>query len=137
MRQPLSVSAEKLDEIAQRQSEKQSQGATAAVKSKAKGSLSVSPLAKEGKWAVPVFPSNVNLLAEKNRAFVEAQKFMDSLLNDDDMRVELEQTDADIPTGHVINLHTGDVINSYSAMDILKVYAQNNKPRGLIVDGNV
>lgn len=134
MRQPLAVSADQLEDIARK---KEQQEAPQAVSPSKPAVQSVSVVTDGGAWKAPSFPDEVDVLQAKATAFEHARQFMDDILQEDDMTVELEAREVDVPLGRVVNLKTGDVVNTYEGMDLLKVYAQNYKHRGLIVDGNV
>ena len=62
---------------------------------------------------------------------------MNDILNGDDLYVEMEMTDVLDAQGHVKDKNTGKLVNSYAGTDMLKLYSQNRKERGIIVDGRV
>lgn len=136
MRQPLSVTTEQLEGIAQKKEQEQAQAQPAAPKKMVSSTASSKDYLND-MWKVPDFPESVDMLEAKARAFENAKLFMDDILGEDDMSISLEEREVDTPLGHVVDLKTGDVVNTYEGMDLLKVYAQNYKHRGLIVDGNV
>lgn len=91
---------------------------------------------ESGKWRVPVLPYNFNLDAAQEKAYQLAARYMNKVLEFDDMQIALEPKEAEI-VGTVSDLHTGDVVNRYDGIDVLKLYAKNMKERGIIVDGRV
>ncbi|MAI07885.1 MAG: hypothetical protein CMF61_02905 [Magnetococcales bacterium] len=89
------------------------------------------------KWSVPNLRENFDLLDETERALHEARHYMNDILNGDDLYVEMEMTDVLDAQGHVKDKNTGKLVNSYAGTDMLKLYSQNRKERGIIVDGRV
>ena len=132
MRQPLVLDEAKLENIANKAADK-SVGKSKVVKQPATSRVIAST---SSKWAVPDLESNFDLEKAKGKAFNEARYYMNGILNYDDLKVEMEWLEED-PIGHVKDIHTGKLVNSYDGIDLLKVYSQNIKERGIIVDGRV
>lgn len=89
-----------------------------------------------GKWTVPNLPYGFDLDGAKDMAYKRAENYMNSVLERDDMHIRIENDDESW-VGHVSDLNTGTQVNRYEGQDVLKLYAQNFKERGIIVDGRV
>tara|TARA_R110000868_G_scaffold262401_1_gene520924 strand:- start:85485 stop:85880 length:396 start_codon:yes stop_codon:yes gene_type:complete len=131
MRQPMVIDEKQLENAA----------SNAQKKVEAKQSGSGKPVSKvlassSEKWSVPDLEDNFNLDKAEVKALTEAKHYMNDVLNYDDLHVEMEW-DGGKPMGHVKDLNTGKLVNSYEGLDLLKVYSQNRKERGIIVDGRV
>lgn len=88
------------------------------------------------KWKVPTLAYDFDLSSAEEMAYKRAGKYMNSILERDDMQISLEQ-DSNGWIGQVSDLNTGVEVSRYEGKDVLKLYAQNFKERGIIVDGRV
>lgn len=88
------------------------------------------------KWQVPTLAHNFNLSAAEEVAYKRAASYMNNVLERDDMQISLERKEEGW-VGHVSDLNTGGEVSRYKGQDVLKLYAQNIKERGIIVDGRV
>ena len=89
-----------------------------------------------GKWSPPVLKPGFDLEKAVERAYKIAEGYMNKVLSNDDMKMNIT-TENDKTVGNVSTTDTGKFVNSYSGMDILKLYSQNVKERGIIIDGRV
>ena len=87
-------------------------------------------------WTVPLFPHNFNLDNAKNTAYKRAEMYMNEVLGRDDLEITIEENDVG-RTGQVYDLATGEKLNVYEGRDVLKLYAQRFKERGIIIDGRL
>lgn len=141
MRQPLKIETADLEKVAAKQVETQapaqkpSSGLANSPSAPTSKMLSVAS-AKDEKWTVPSLKANFDLDKAKEMAFKVAGAYMNQVLNYDDLNVELDW-EGEAPVGHVTDVNTGKLVNSYEGEDMLKLYSQNKKERGIIVDGRV
>jgi len=134
MRKPMTIDQSQLENASNKQAEK-SLGAASSAGGRLRSSTVIA--GSREKWAVPVLKDGFDLNAEKGRAMQEARHYMNDILSNDDLVVELDEDDAGNTQGHVKDAQTGKVVNSYAGTDMLKLYSQNKKERGIIVDGRV
>lgn len=90
----------------------------------------------KGMWAPPSFPKKFDLEKALEQAYDVAGGYMNKILSPDDMSVKVTEREGET-VGVITEVATGREINSYKGIDILKLYAQNQKERGIIVDGRV
>ena len=91
-----------------------------------------------GGFQAPRFPMNFNLTEATETAYKRAVYYMNDMLGDQDMRVDMEmEEDVFDSSGNVVDKATGSTVNRYEGLQILKLYAQNIRERGIIVDGDV
>lgn len=91
---------------------------------------------KEGDWTVPKLSENFDLDSALNKALVVAGSYMNSVLSQDDMVVEMQQSDDKI-TGVVTDAVTGKEVSRYGGRQVLKLFAQHYQQTGVVVDGKV
>ena len=153
MRQPLSISAEELQNVAEKQAAKKggsaapqgapsqpSSGALTKALSSGGGSAKSAGLpnsAANMKWQGPTLEYGFNLDNATEKAFQSVQYYMNDMLGRDDMELKLEVAETGDVKGHVSDKTDGRVINTYQGTDMLKIYAQRYKERGIIVDGRI
>lgn len=70
------------------------------------------------------------------KAYKVAEKFMNSILNQDALSVDVVQNEQDF-IGQVMDLNTGKMIKEYDGTDVLKFYAEGKKGTGVIIDGKI
>lgn len=88
------------------------------------------------RWTVPLFPHDFNLDSAKDLAYKRAESYMNEVLGRDDLSIEMEMSEAG-RQGQVYDVSTGEKLNVYQGQDVLKLYAQRFKERGIIVDGRL
>lgn len=113
---------------------------------KSNGGASSSPVKKlsgakqasqeKTRWTVPLFPHDFSLDDAKNLAYKRAEAYMNEVLGRDDLGIEMEDSDVG-RQGQVYDTSTGEKLNVYQGQDVLKLYAQRFKERGIIVDGRL
>lgn len=135
MRKPLSIEASQLESVAQKASEKQS--LTKENKPSSLGVASKVISSSRENWQVPKFKEGFDLEQETTRALHEARHYMNDILGYDDLYVEMDVKSLEEAQGHVKDKNTGKLVNSYAGTDMLKLYSQNIKERGIIVDGRL
>jgi hypothetical protein len=135
MKKPLSIETSQLENVAQKTSEKQ--GLTKESKPSSIGKASKVISSSHENWKVPKFKESFNLEQETTRALHEARHYMNDILGYDDLYVEMDIQVLDVAQGHVKDKATGKLVNSYAGTDMLKLYSQNRKERGIIVDGRL
>lgn len=104
------------------------------------GAKKVAPIGGGGQagFQVPSFPNAFNLSDATDVAYKRAVHYMNDMLDDQDMQVDMEhEEDRFQSQGHVVDKATGSTVNKYEGLQILKLYAQNVRERGIIVDGDV
>lgn len=100
--------------------------------------ITPAPAATKQGWKVPELPRRFALDDAVNKAFERAGTYMNKVLLIDDLSVELaHDKDNDEILGIVRDRETGEQMSAYKGMQLLKLYAQNKKNLGVIVDGNV
>jgi hypothetical protein len=87
-------------------------------------------------WQQPGWQKSFELDAALTTAYREAKSYMNKLLEPDGMAVDLSSQGDDI-IGSVREVETGRVLKSYNGLDMLRLYAHNVRPRGLVVDGTL
>lgn len=91
-----------------------------------------------GGFQAPKFPVNFNLTEAAETAYKRAVHYMNDMLGEQDMEVDMEmEEDVFDSSGNVVDKATGSTVNRYEGLQILKLYAQNIRERGIIVDGDV
>ncbi len=91
-----------------------------------------------GGFQVPKFPAGFNLTDAAETAYKRAVHYMNDMLGEQDMEVDMEmEEDVFDSSGNVVDKATGSTVNRYEGLQILKLYAQNIRERGIIVDGDV
>ena len=98
------------------------------------GGRSAKQLTKQS-WSVPYLPNNFSLDEAQQQAYTLAENYMNSILNREDMHITMVEEEGKV-VGNIAN-HAGEQVNSYSGIDVLKLYAKNFKERGIIVDGRI
>lgn len=136
MKKPLSIDAAQLENASAKAGEKQ-QKAEKSVQPSTLGSASKVISGSHEKWTVPNLKDGFDLEDETKRALHEASHYMNDILSYDDLYVEMEMQQTQNAQGHVKDKKTGNLVNSYEGTDMLKLYSQNKKERGIIVDGRV
>ena len=91
---------------------------------------------KEGKWTVPTLPLHFNLDQALDTALVAAGSYMNSVLAQDDLVVEMQQNDNKM-TGVVTDIVTGKEVSRYGGRQLLKLFAKHYQQTGVVVDGKV
>lgn len=132
MRKPLAIDQAQLENAANNKVAAENQKSD-----KALGTASRIISSSRESWTVPNLKDNFDLEHETKRALSEARHYMNDVLNYDDLYVEVEWLSKDDVHGHVKDKNTGNLVNSYAGTDMLKLYSQNKKERGIIVDGRV
>lgn len=136
MRQPAVIDEKQLENVANNATAKATDSKTS-TGPKNKPAVAKVLSSSSKKWTVPVLEANFDLEKAKVVAFNNASYYMNNVLNYDDLHVEMAWDDESNPMGHVKDVNTGKLVNSYEGTDLLKVYSQNRKERGIIVDGRV
>ena len=88
------------------------------------------------KWKPPVLKYGFDLDEAKEKAYRMASMYMNKVLSVDDMSITMELEEGRT-VGNVHDTVSGNVVRTYEGTDVLKLYANNFKERGIIVDGNV
>ncbi|MDE0724275.1 MAG: hypothetical protein OSB62_06195 [Alphaproteobacteria bacterium] len=92
----------------------------------------------DGGFKVPKFPMEFDLSEATKTAYKRAVHYMNDMLGEQDMQVDMTLEDNVFDSkGNVVDKATGSTVNSYEGLQILKLYAQNIRERGIIVDGDV
>ncbi len=87
-------------------------------------------------WQVPAWPSSFNLEAALDKAYLAAKQHVDDLLAPDDMYVSLEVQNGDI-AGTVKRAHDDVAVKTYEGAELLRLYARNVRPKGIVADGTL
>lgn len=135
MRKPLVIDQSQLEKAGSKAADSGQPSSSSRLESLNNSSKVIS--SSREKWTVPNLQESFDLLDETERALHEARHYMNDILNGDDLYVEMEMTDVLDAQGHVKDKNTGKLVNSYAGTDMLKLYSQNRKERGIIVDGRV
>ncbi|MFT7433576.1 MAG: hypothetical protein ACI9TY_001213 [Alphaproteobacteria bacterium] len=136
MRKPLIIDEKQLENVTSKAQSKASPQQQQVADNSKKAPVSKVLASTSEKWTVPNLADNFDLDKAKAQALKNASSYMNNVLNYDDLHVEMVW-DEEKPMGHVKDMNTGKLVNSYEGVDLLKVYSQNQKERGIIVDGRV
>jgi len=69
-------------------------------------------------------------------AYKKAERYLNAVLEKDDMFVKLQHEEQNL-VGEVYDKLTGEMINSYRAEEVLRLYATNGRGNGVVVDGKI
>ena len=87
-------------------------------------------------WSVPELKRGFDLQYAVDRAYGKAQGYLNGMLEESGMYVEMQQGDAGMQ-GVVKEMDTETIVKAYDGEDMLRLYAHNHQLRGVVVDGQV
>lgn len=85
-------------------------------------------------WQVPTWPDAFNLQEALDKAYQVAKQHVDDLLAPDEMYVTLNEQDGQV-AGTVKRTQDHGEVKTYSGEELLRLYARNVRPKGIVADG--
>lgn len=112
-------------------------GVAAAVQAKKTGG------SKKKDWSVPDWNTAFDLIDAKASAYALAQNHLNTMLEGDNLEVELTADDAlgganpNEVMAYIRDKDTARLITTYSGIDVLRLFTHNTKPKGVVADGAI
>ena len=94
------------------------------------------PPAQPKPFKIEPIGRDFSLDAALEKAYKVAEKFMNTILNQDALNVDVVQNEENF-IGQVTDLNTGKMIKEYDGTDVLKFYAEGKKGTCVIIDGKI